>query len=217
METPETTTLELKAQIEAIIFASPQPVCAKEIAQVIADETTSNEDIAQAIQEIAAEYNEPTRGFYLETINDDQYQFRTVPQAEELMKRLFTSRPKSLSRAAQETLAIIAYRQPVTRVDIEFIRGVDAGSIIKNLLERNLITCIGRKDELGRPMIFGTTDEFLRVFKLKNLKDLAPLESFQPSRDVMENALDKISGNQQENLVKEIQDSLSGETASAKT
>jgi segregation and condensation protein B len=102
------------------------------------------------------------------------------------MERMFATRPRSLSRAAQETLAIIAYRQPVTRADIEFIRGVDAGSIIKNLLERDLIRCVGRREISGRPMLFGTTDEFLRVYQLAKLTDLPPLASFQPSYDTQE-------------------------------
>src|ERR1700759_1099496 len=81
-------------------------------------------------------------------------------------RKIIFKRPRPLSRAAQETLAIVAYRQPVSRADIEFIRGTDSGSIIKNLLERDLICCVGRKDIPGKPMLFGTTEEFLRVYRL---------------------------------------------------
>ena len=113
------------------------------------------------------------------------------------MERLFSSRPRPLSRAALETLSVIAYRQPVTRADIEFIRGVDAGSIIKNLLDRELIACVGRKEDSGRPMLFGTTKEFLKVFSLNTLSDLPPLAAFQPSAEVVGDALKKMNGEEE--------------------
>ena len=102
---------------------------------------------------------------------------------------LYMKKPRPLSRAAQETLAIIAYRQPTTRAEIEFIRGVDAGSIIKNLLERDMIVCVGRKEIAGRPMLFATTEEFLRVYNLASLKDLPSIESFQPEKSSINSAL----------------------------
>jgi segregation and condensation protein B len=114
------------------------------------------------------------------------------------MERMFASRPRPISRAALETLAIIAYRQPVTRAEVEFIRGVDAGSIFKTLLERDLIKCTGRKEIVGRPMLFGTTDNFLTVFNLSSIKDLPPLESFQPSREMVQGAMEKLEGQQDE-------------------
>jgi segregation and condensation protein B len=104
------------------------------------------------------------------------------------MERMFSARQRALSRAALETLSIIAYRQPVTRADIEAIRGVDAGSIIKNLLDRELISCVGRKEDSGRPMMFGTTPEFLRVFRIASLDDLPPLSAFQPAPETMTEA-----------------------------
>ena len=200
--------LSLKSQIEAIIFASPQPVSVKDIISTLDNPSITKKTIEHTLAILEKDYLENERGFYLEIINRSAYQLRTKPEVEHLIAKLFSSRPKPLSRAAQETLAIIAYRQPVTRADIEFIRGVDAGSIIKNLIERDFITCIGRKEELGRPMLFGTTDEFLRVFKLKSIKDLAPLESFQPSREIVENAIEKIASHDNENTIKDIQDSL---------
>ena len=120
------------------------------------------------------------------------YQFQTEAKASPLMERLFSKRPRPLSRAAQETLAIVAYRQPVTRAEIEFIRGVDAGSIVKGLLERNFIRCTGRKEVPGRPMLFGTTATFLQVFGMENLKELPPLEAFQPAQDVINKAMETI-------------------------
>jgi len=110
------------------------------------------------------------------------------------MEKMFASRPRPISRAALETLSIIAYRQPVTRAEVEFIRGVDAGSIFKTLLERDLVKCVGRKEIVGRPMLFGTSDEFLKVFNLSSIKDLPPLESFQPSREMVQGAMERIEG-----------------------
>ena len=132
-------------------------------------------------------------------------------QVSHLMERMFAQKARPLSRAAQETLSIIAYRQPVTRADIEYIRGVDAGSIIKNLLDRELIRCLGRKDDIGRPMLFGTTDEFLRVYQLSSLKELLPLESFQPSSETIKKAMDRISSEAKVDIpgiIKQEKDSL---------
>ena len=191
----------IKAITEALIFASPKPISCKDIHSIISQKIDLGEDkINDILAEIKVEYSKENKGFELFIFNDE-YQFRTKDILSEYVEKLFSTRPKTLSRAAQETLAIIAYRQPVTRADIEFVRGVDAGSIIKNLLERELITCIGRKEELGKPMLFATTDEFLRVYSLKNIKDLPPLESFQPSYDTISSALEKISGKNQENTV----------------
>lgn len=182
----------LGQKIEALIFASPKPMKASEIQSILEDGDISAKEIIDEVNKLQEYHNERSGGFYLEHINGVGYQFRTHTEASYLMERMFSQRPRPLSRAAQETLAIIAYRQPVTRADIEFIRGVDAGSIIKNLLERELIACVGRKEDSGRPMIFGTTSEFLKVYNLNTLNELPPLESFQPARDRMKNALDKI-------------------------
>jgi hypothetical protein len=96
-------------------------------------------------------------------------------------------------------LSIIAYRQPVTRADVEYIRGVDAGNIIKNLMDRNLVACVGRKEDAGRPMVFGTTDEFLKIFRINSLNDLPPLSSFQPAPDLIAQAQDMLA--QREDMV----------------
>ena len=113
------------------------------------------------------------------------------------MEKQFSSRPRPLSRASLETLSVVAYRQKaqkcgVTRAEVEFIRGVDAGSIFKTLVERDLLTCTGRKEIPGRPMMFGVTDEFLKVFQLGSINDLPPLDSFQTPTDVIDAAQKKI-------------------------
>lgn len=190
------------AQVEALIFASPKPLSAIEIKDLLTEEEQiSLEKIEEVLSKLVVVYEDSSHGFFIELTATGEYQFRTKSHLAPLMEKLFATKPKSLSRAAQETLAVIAYRQPVTRVDIEFIRGVDAGSIIKNLLDRGLIKCVGRKEEVGRPMLFGTTQDFLRVFQISKLSDLPPLESFQPSGDVVKGALEKITSNNQEDML----------------
>ena len=162
-----------------------------DILEILGDEAVTSKEVSEAIASLLKFYRGRKGGFRLENIRNG-YQFQTVPSAGQVMERMFSSRARPISRAAQETLAIIAYRQPVTRADIEFIRGVDAGSIMKNLLDRNLIKCTGRKEDSGRPMLFGTTDEFLQVYGLNSLADLPPLEAFQPSHEIMRNAMETI-------------------------
>jgi segregation and condensation protein B len=184
--------LRLEAKIEAIIFASQKPLKTIEIVELINDSDVSEKDVQASLDILLDFYESRFGGFKLHYLKRLGYQFQTTEAAGHIMERMFASRPRPISRAALETLAIIAYRQPVTRAEVEFIRGVDAGSIFKTLLERELIKCVGRKEIVGRPMMFGTTDEFLKVFNLSNIKDLPPLESFQPSREMVKGALDKI-------------------------
>jgi segregation and condensation protein B len=117
------------------------------------------------------EYEERHGGFLLKEVAGG-YQFRTSSEHTEWIKKLIQPRPPRLSKAALETLAIIAYKQPLIRSDIEHIRGVDCGGVIRVLLERNLVRVLGRKEIPGRPLIYATTKRFLEVFDLKDLKDL---------------------------------------------
>ncbi len=182
--------LTLEGQIEAVLFAAPKPFSVQDIAEIIQDENGQPEalEIERVVQNLLRLYRERNGGFRLEHDKGVGFQFRTVPAAAPLMERMFSARQRPLSRAALETLSIIAYRQPVTRADIEAIRGVDAGSIIKNLLDRELISCVGRKEDSGRPMMFGTSPEFLRVFRIASLDDLPPLAAFQPAPETMAEA-----------------------------
>lgn len=187
--------MTLKAMAEAIIFASDKPIKEGDILPIIQTEQPDIQpaEIRAALAELVAEYKERRGGFVLESLKGQGYQFRTVKDAAPLMMNKFASRPRPLSKAAMETLAIVAYRQPVTRADVEFIRGVDAGNIIKNLLERDLIKCTGRKEDTpGKPMQFGTSGEFLRVFRLQSIKELPPLSSFQPHKDDMDQASEQL-------------------------
>lgn len=204
--------LPLDAQIEALIFAAPKPLKASEIHEILIQEDPSiaPEVVDSILKGLVKQYQEQGGGFRLENLRKHGYQFQTVPAAAPLMAKLFATRPRPLSKAALESLAIIAYRQPVTRADVEFVRGVDSGSIIKNLLERELIACVGRKEDAGRPMLFGTTVEFLRVFHLQSLDDLPPLSSFQPAQDIIEDAKRRLGGELDE-VEEEISSLVEGE------
>ena len=190
-------TLSLSSKIEALLFAAPKPLKISDIQEFLGEEGSDMRHILSLVENLMQMYREKGGGIHIVHFKGVGYHFQTVPAASALMETMFSQRPRPLSRAAHETLAIVAYRQPVTRADIEFIRGVDAGSIIKNLLERDLVACVGRKeDSPGKPMVFGTTEEFLKVYRFGSLKDLPPLESFQPAQDVIGKALDKIEAKQ---------------------
>lgn len=184
--------MRLEARVEAVLFATSKPLKEQEILDLIGDPTVKLADVEATLATLLQFYEERQGGFRLHYIKRLGYQFQSSDDAAAMMERMFASRPRPISRAALETLAIIAYRQPVTRAEVEFIRGVDAGSIFKTLLERDLIKCTGRKEVIGRPMMFGTTDEFLKVFNLSSVKDLPPLEAFQPSRDVLKGAKERL-------------------------
>ena len=189
--------LTLTGKIESIIFASPKPMRAVEIHELLMEQGYTLKEVQDACDDLLEFYRDRAGGFHLKYIKRMGYQFQTTPAAKPLMEKQFSSRPRPLSRASLETLAVIAYRQKkskgVTRAEVEFIRGVDAGSIFKTLAERNLLTCIGRKEIPGRPMMFGVTDEFLKIFQLGSISDLPPLESFQTPQDVLEAANQKIT------------------------
>jgi len=167
--------------IDALIFASETPLPAQRIKQII--EEVSHEEITVAeihsvIDAINSINREPQRGFYLQEVAGG-YQLRTRPAFAPWIRRLRKSRTMRMTQSSLETLAIVAYRQPVIRAEIEKIRGVDSGGIIKNLLERNLIKIVGRKNVPGRPFMLGTTKKFLEVFGLEKLADLPTLKDFE--------------------------------------
>ena len=160
---------DLKNIVESILFVAEEPLTVDRIRQV-AEEATASE-IRDALQELIREYETRQGGFYLREVAGG-YQFRTRPSYTEWVKRLLSPKPPRLSRAALETLAIIAYKQPVIRSDVEHLRGVECGGVLRVLMERSLIRVLGRKSIPGRPLIYGTTRRFLEVFDLKDLKDL---------------------------------------------
>ncbi|MFZ0242266.1 MAG: SMC-Scp complex subunit ScpB [Desulfobacterales bacterium] len=159
----------LKDIIESLLFVSDEPLTIERLKAVLtpADGT----EIRGALNLLTADYETRRGGFHLKEIAGG-YQLRTRPEFSEWIARLVQPRAPRLSKAALETLAIIAYKQPVIRSDVEHIRGVDCGGVIRVLLERNLIRVLGRKEIPGRPLIYATTKRFLEVFDLKDLKDL---------------------------------------------
>ena len=160
---------EIKNIIEALLFVAGGPLSIDRIKNVL--ELTETKEIRQAIASLAEEYGARKGGFFLCEVAGG-YQIRTRSEYKIWVKRFLKSKPIRISRAGMETLAIIAYKQPVIRNEIEHIRGVDCGGILRMLLERNLIRILGRKKIPGRPLIYATTKQFLEVFDLKDLKEL---------------------------------------------
>lgn len=165
---------EIKKAIESVIFISDQPVSVDKLQQVFTD--VERADLRKYLKEITQEWADLKRGFLLEEIAGG-YQFRTDPAYAEFISN-FNKRVRKfrLSRAALEVIAIIAYKQPVTKVEVESIRGVDSSGVINALLERRILEIKGRKEVIGKPFLYGTTSEFLEVFGLRSLNDLPTLK-----------------------------------------
>ena len=166
----------IKLIIEALLFASDRPLTAREMHTWLPDAALA--DIKTAAEELLAEYNTIGRSFVLKEVAKG-YQFRTRSEYASFVLLMLKASPTRLSRAALETLAIIAYKQPVLRQEIERLRGVDVGGILKTLLEKDLIKIMGRKNLPGRPLIYGTTKKFLEVFELKDLESLPKLKEIR--------------------------------------
>jgi len=173
---------KIKSLIEALIFVSDRPVGLTTLEEILGSDGVNKEEIQRSIQELIAEYQSLSRAFVLEEVGGG-FQFRTRPEHAPWIKKLIQSRPLRLTKAALDVLAIVAYKQPVTRPEIEHIRGVDSGGVLEHLLEKKLITIAGRKHSPGRPIIYKTTPEFLEVFNLKDIKDLPTLREY---RDISE-------------------------------
>nr|HID60104.1 SMC-Scp complex subunit ScpB [Desulfobacterales bacterium] len=166
----------LSAIIESLLFVSEEPLSISKIHSVLKE--FDKKKIREAIEALIERYQSQEHGFTLKEVAGG-FQFRTRPEYSEWIKRLKPSNPVRLSRPALETLTIIAYRQPVLRCEIEEIRGVDCGGTIRTLLEKKLIRVVGRKDLPGRPLIYGTTRQFLEVFDLKDITALPSLKELE--------------------------------------
>ncbi|MGE5380448.1 MAG: SMC-Scp complex subunit ScpB [Methylocystaceae bacterium] len=162
---------ETKAAIEAILFARSLPVAAEDLARIL---NLDEESIRELLAVMEIEYNSSRYGIRL-VINEDGVTLCSKKEYSELIMAFDLQPSRRLSRAALETLAIIAYRQPVTRSQVELIRGVKVERAISSLLERGLIQEVGRGESVGKPVLYGTTEEFLRMFGLTSLKELPPL------------------------------------------
>ncbi len=164
---------DLKAIVEALIFASPDPVTPKGLGKLL--DTETREDIEAAIEALKAEYRRPG-GLQLVEVAGG-YQIVTRPELHEWVRRLFHERTtQKLSVAALETLAVIAYKQPITAPEIADVRGVNAAGVVGTLVERKLVKIVGRKQVVGRPFLYRTTREFLDRFGLNDLSDLPKVE-----------------------------------------
>ncbi|MFQ6008199.1 MAG: SMC-Scp complex subunit ScpB [Candidatus Zixiibacteriota bacterium] len=163
--------------VEALILASPQPLPGRKIVEVI--EGLSLSKVAQAVSELNNRYMLTGSAFRIRELAGG-YQFYIIPEFTPYVEELFSrSRTIRLTRAALETLAIVAYRQPVTRVEIEHIRGVASEGVIHTLLEKGLITIKGRAKTVGKPIQYGTTTEFLKFFGLNSLDDLPRMSEIE--------------------------------------
>jgi segregation and condensation protein B len=160
---------KIKAVIEALIFASDTPLAPEKFRSVFPE--VEKTEIKEIIDQLVTEYNERQGGIVLQEVAGG-FQFRTSPEFGPWVKKLKSAKSHSLSPQALETLAIIAYKQPIVKSEIEDIRGVDVGGPLKGLLEKKLIRIVGRKDVPGKPIIYGTTRKFLEVFNLKDITDL---------------------------------------------
>jgi segregation and condensation protein B len=175
----------LKSILESLLFAAGEPVSVARLAAAI--EGVSRADVQQALAAIAREYGGQGRGIVLEEVAGG-YQLRTPKEHANYVRKLLAAKPPRLSRPLLETAAIIAYRQPITRPEIEQLRGVDSGAVLETLLERRLIRIAGRKEAPGRPMVYATTPEFLEVFGLKDLESLPDLKEFREIEQAVEQA-----------------------------
>ncbi|MGH8016215.1 MAG: SMC-Scp complex subunit ScpB [Candidatus Zixiibacteriota bacterium] len=165
------------AVVEALILASPEPIPAKRIIESGADLTPAT--VANAVMELNARYEAAGSSFRIREIAGG-YQYFILPDFTKYVDELFTRRRKmSLTRAALETLAIVAYRQPVTKVEIVHIRGVESDGVLHNLLEKNLVVIKGRSESVGRPLQYATTDEFLKFFGLNSLEELPEMSEIE--------------------------------------
>lgn len=171
------TIEELKPVIEALVFVSEEPLTIKQLSSILED--VSSDDIESACEQLQAEYQERPGGLEFRMIAGG-YRITSRPEFSEYVRRYLKAQPSArLSFAALETLAVIAYKQPITIPEIMEIRGVNSTSAIKTLLDRRLIVAKGHKQVVGRPMLYGTSKEFLVHFGLSDLSELPNLEDFE--------------------------------------
>ena len=169
------STERVRTVIQSLLFVADRPLS---VDQLFESTGIDREAIKKALEKLAGNLREGISGIVLHEVAGG-WQLRTDPESSEYVRRFLRVKPQRLTRAALETLAIIAYRQPVTRPEVEDVRGVDSGAVIKALLDRRLIKILGKKEEVGRPILYGTTREFLEFFALRDLASLPTLREFQ--------------------------------------
>ncbi|MCL6120757.1 MAG: SMC-Scp complex subunit ScpB [Deltaproteobacteria bacterium] len=180
----------LTSAIEAVIFASEEPVSLKKLTDLF---KVKKEEVLKAVESIKLEFNEKSNhGIYL-SVNDNGISFKTKPEYFDAISGSLEIKPIKFTGPQLETLSIIAYKQPVTKNEIDAVRGFDSSGTLKFLLEKNLIKVAGRKEIVGRPLIYKTSDYFLEVFNLKNLNDLPSVKEMDDFGK--KSVLEALSGN----------------------
>ncbi len=174
---------KLSAILEALILSSESPLSLEKICAALGSE--DKKEIRRALENLIAQYDERESGICIQEVAGG-FQFRTRPEMASWIKKLKGVKPASLSPAAMETLAIVAYRQPIVKSEIESIRGVDVSAPLKGLLDKKLVRILGRKDVPGKPIIYGTTKKFLEVFNLKELSDLPTMRELREITETQE-------------------------------
>ncbi|MFZ5471805.1 MAG: SMC-Scp complex subunit ScpB [Myxococcota bacterium] len=177
----------VRTVVESLLFVTDKPLSVEQLHEATGIERAK---ISQALEKLSGLLREGVSGVVLAEVGGG-WQLRTDPGSAEYVRRFLRVKPQRLTRAAVETLAIVAYRQPVTRPEIEDIRGVDCGAVLKALLERRLVKILGKKEEVGRPILYGTTREFLEFFALKDLSSLPTLREFQELTEEHQEILEK--------------------------
>ena len=167
---------EIKSIVESLLFVADGPLTMQRLGEVL--EGVEKKEVRASLDEIQAELECSRHGIRLVEVAGG-YQLRTAKVNADWVKKFLGGRPARMGRATLETLAIIAYRQPITRAEVEAIRGVDVDGVINTLLERSLIRAVARKDVPGRPFLYGTTAEFLELFNLKDLTHLPTLKEME--------------------------------------
>ncbi len=168
--------VQLRSIIEALLFVSESSLSLERIKEILGE--VSKNEIQRILSLLQEDYEQNRRGFFLLEVAEG-FQLRTRPEFAEWIKRQKKTKPLAFSQAALETLAIIAYKQPIVRADLEKIRGVDSGGVLRTLLEKKLIKILGKKDVPGKPLVYGTSKHFLETFGLKELSSLPTLKDIE--------------------------------------
>ena len=206
---------QIKSAIESMLFVSGEPLALRDIAHNL---ELKEKNVEEIVKEMMTEYEDENRGIRLISINNS-YQLVTKSENSDYLQRMLKKNKRySLSQASIESLAIIAYKQPITRIDIDEIRGVKSESAIQKLVERGLIKDVGRLEVPGRPILYGTTDEFLRQFGLETLKELPSLDLYsdeeaKSSMDVLNKAIQEINSEEDNDEKEEFKNEIEGEVA----
>ena len=171
----------LRRALEGLLFITDRPLSAGELCKLV--NVRDQDRIVAAVEELRRELEDRNLGYRLIAVAEG-WQMATRPELAPYMRKLFSDRATMrLSTAAQETLSIISYKQPLTRAEIEEIRGVEVIAALETLLEKRLVKVVGRRETVGRPLMYGTTMEFLRHFGLRSLEDLPPIDRFSPAAE----------------------------------